>query len=161
MASPLGLQVGRQRVTVATLPSEAGYVRSIRKQMDVIMKNLLKVIEGVQDATPEAIRFGLQPIFDESQRLVPVDTGRLKRSGYLQVRTEGRSGRVRAEIGYGLAGKPFYAGFVHEILSFKHAAPTQAKFLEAAVNAKIGDFGRRVALSMSGKFIVIGTKGIK
>ncbi len=148
MPSSLGLQVGRQRVTVATLPSEAGYVRSIRAQMDAIRQNMLKVIEAVQGATPEAIRFGLQPIFEESQRLVPVDTGRLKRSGYVQVRTESRSGRVRAEIGYGLAGKPRYAGFVHEMVHIRHAAPTQAKFLEAAVNSKLGDFGRRVVLHM-------------
>lgn len=146
MADPLGIQVGRQRVTRVVSPSEAGYIRSIRGQMSGIMKNMLKLIEGIENATPDAIRFGLQPIFDESQRLVPVDTSRLKDSGYVEVRTEGRSGRVRAEIGYGLYGKPHYAGIVHERLDVRHAGATQAKYLEAAINSHIGTFVRRVAL---------------
>lgn len=144
MADPLGIQVGRQRVTVAASPSEAGYIRSIRGQMDIIKKNMLKLIEGIEGATPEAIRFGLEPIFEESQRLVPVDTGVLKQSGYIEVRTEPRGGRIRAEIGYGLHGRPHYAGFVHEMVHIPHAPPTQAKYLEAAINTKIGDFQRRV-----------------
>lgn len=144
MPNPLGLQVGRQRVTAAAHPSEGGYIRTIRGQMDGIMNNMLKLIEGIEGATPAAIRFGLRPIFEESQRLVPVDTGDLKQSGYVEVRTESRSGRVRAEIGYGLYGRPHYAGFVHEMVHIRHAAPTQAKYLEAAVNSKLGDFVRRV-----------------
>ncbi len=148
MADPLGIQVGRQRVTVAASPSEANYIRIIRGQMGVIMKNMLKLIDGVQGATPAAIRFGLQPAFDESQRLVPVDTGDLKASGYVEVRTEGRSGRVRAEIGYGLYGRPHYAGFVHEMVQIPHAGVTQAKYLEAALNKHMGDFTRRVGRHM-------------
>lgn len=146
MADPLGIQVGRQRVTVAAHPSEAGYIRSIRSQMDVITKNMLKLIEGIENVTPHAIRFGLEPIFTESQRLVPVDTGDLKASGYVEVRTESRGGRVRAEIGYGKHGRPHYAGFVHEMVQIPHAGVTQAKYLEAAVNKHIGDFVRRVSL---------------
>ncbi len=145
MSDPLGIQVGRQRVTRAVSgPGEAGYIRSIRGQMNGIMKNMLKLIEGIQNATPDAIRHGLQPIFDESQELVPVDTYALKHSGYVEVRTEGRSGRVRAEIGYGLHGKPFYAGIVHERLDLRHAKGKQAKFLEAAINKHISTFVRRV-----------------
>ena len=156
MADPLGIQVGRQRVTVAASPSEAGYIRSIRKQMDAIRKNMQKLIVGIENATPHAIKFGLEPIFEESQRLVPVDTGDLKASGYVEVRTEGRSGRVRAEIGYGLHGKPHYAGFVHEMIHIPHAGATQAKYLEAAINKHIGDYVRRVALFMQ-KATGIGT----
>ncbi len=148
MSDPLGIQVGRVRVTRVTSPSEAGYVRSIRGQMAVIVKNMMKLIEGVENATPDAIRFGLQPIFDTSQELVPVDTGRLKRSGYLEVRTEKRGGRVRAEIGYGLHGKPHYAGIVHERLDLRHATGKQAKYLEHAINMHMGKFVRRVGLHM-------------
>ncbi len=147
MADPLGIQVGRQRVTRAVSgPGEAGYIRSIRAQMAIIQKNMLKLVKGIEGATPDAIRFGLQPIFDESQRLVPVDTSKLKHSGYVEVRTEGRSGRVRAEIGYGLYGRPFYAGIVHERLDLRHAKGKQAKYLEAAINMHIDKFVRRVGL---------------
>lgn len=148
MADPLGIQVGRQRVTRVTLPSEAGYVTSIRGQMNVIQKNMMKLIAGIENATPQAIMFGLEPIFDASQELVPVDTGRLRASGYVRVRTEKRSGRVRAEIGYGLGGQPHYAGIVHERLDIRHAKGKQAKFLEAAIDMHIGKFVRRVGLFM-------------
>ena len=141
----LRLNVGRVRRTVAIQPSEGGYIVSIRKQMKQIRDNLLKVVNHIDNVTPDALRFGLQPIFEESQRLVPVDTGALKRSGFIEVRTTS-SGVHSAGIGYGRYGKPFYAGFVHEILEFRHAPPTQAKFLEAAVNAKLSTFKRRVAL---------------
>ncbi len=144
MSHILKLNVGRERVTVATLPSEAGYVRSIRAQMEMLRKNMEKVVEHVELVTAESIEFGLKPIFEESQRLVPVDTGRLKRSGFIVVRRV--AGGSQAAIGYGKFGRPFYTAFVHENLNVRHAQPTQAKFLEAAVQKKLADFGRRVAL---------------
>lgn len=147
MANPIGFSVGRVRVTSAAQPSEAGYIRSIRSQMDVLLKNFKAVIDRIENVTPEALRFGLQPIFDRSQELVPVDSGDLKASGFIEVRR--LSGGSTAVVGYGRFGIPSYAGFVHEMLSIPHAPPTQAKYLEAAVNEKIGDFGRRVALFMS------------
>jgi len=147
MAGSLNFTVGRVRVTSVPSPSEGAYIRIIREQMDTLSKNLLKVIERVESVTPEAITFGLQPIFDESQRLVPVDTGKLKRSGFIETRTTG-TGKVSAEVGYGRFGNPFYAGFVHENLAFRHAPPTQALYLKAAVDKHIGDFSRRVALFM-------------
>lgn len=156
MADPLGISVGRVRVTVAASPSEAGYIRGIRTQMNVIMKNMQKLIDGVENATPQAIKFGLIPMFEESQRLVPIDTGNLKASGYVEVRTEPRGGRIRAEIGYGRHGRPHYAGFVHEMLQIPHAPPTQAKYLEAAINKHIGEFPFRIARFMQ-KATGIGT----
>jgi len=141
----LGFQVGRVRVTNVPSPSEARYIRSIRDQMKTIRNNLLRTIDRIEGVTPAAIRFGLQPIFDESQELVPVDTGRLKRSGFIETRTQA-SGRISAEIGYGRFGIPHYAAFVHERTDIPHAGKTQAKFLEAAVNKHIGSFARRVQL---------------
>ncbi len=149
MAKSLGIQIGRVRVTNVPSPSEAGYIRVIRQQMKTVVDNLEKVVERIENVTPDALRFGLQPIFDESQRLVPVDTHKLKSSGFVEVRTEPRSGRISAQIGYGRFGKPFYAGFVHERTDLNHAPPTQAKYLEAAINKHIGDFTRRVGLFLS------------
>ena len=144
MPGPLGFSVGRVRVTVAASPSEAGYIQSIRKQMDAIGQNLKKVTDRIQNITPEALIFGVQPIFDRSQELVPVDTGTLKSSGFIETRETSQG--VGVFVGYGRFGKPHYAGFVHERLDIRHAKGKQAKFLEAAVNEKIGDFTRRVAL---------------
>lgn len=147
MASPLGFNVGRVRVTVAAAPSEAGYIRSIRKQMDAIVGNIQKTIDRIEDVTPAALIFGVQPIFDRSQELVPVESGDLKASGFIETRETSQGTGVF--VGYARFGKPNYAGFVHERLDIRHAKGKQAKFLEAAVNEKIGDFGRRVALFMS------------
>ncbi len=141
----LRLNVGRVRKTVAIQPSEGGYIVSIRNQMRQIRDNLLKVVNHIENVTPQALRYGLQPIFDESQRLVPVDTGDLKLSGFIEVRTT-KSGITSAGIGYGRYGKPFYTVFVHERVDLRHAPPTQAKFLEAAVNTKLNTFKRRIAL---------------
>ncbi len=144
MADPLQLNIGRVRRTVAASPSEQGYIKSIRDQMTVIRQNLLKVVNHIDNITPEAIRFGLKPIFDESQRLVPVDTGDLKASGFVEVRKT--STGATAAIGYARHGRPNNAGFVQERLDLRHAELTQAKFLEAAVNTRINDFRRRIVL---------------
>lgn len=144
MPSPLGFNVGRVRVTNVTSPSEAGYVRNLRTQMKAIETNIKKVFDRVEQVTPEALIFGAQPIFDRSQELVPVDTGALKASGFIETRPT--SNGVQVFVGYGRFGTPEYAGFVHERLDLRHAPPTQAKYLEAAINEKLGDFMRRVAL---------------
>lgn len=144
MPGALNLSVGRVRVTSAVGPSEASYVASIRNQMKLIQENLLKVVEKVDEETPHALKFALQPIFDESQRLVPVDTGALRRSGFLEVRNV--SGGAQAALGYGRYGRPTYAAFVHERLDVNHGGTTQAKFLETAVFTKIDTFRRRFIL---------------
>jgi len=113
------------------------------QQFTAIKRRLRKIIKDIKDATPDAVVYGLQPIFDESQRLVPVDTGDLKASGYLEVVKSG--GTVRAEVGYTRGGKPKYAGAVHERLDQGHQAPTQAKFLEHAVDKHINNVGPRIA----------------
>lgn len=61
----------------------------------------------------------------------PVDTGRMKASGYLE-KTSFRGNAV-VEIGYGRGGDPDYTAYVHEMIDIPHAAPTRAKWLQAAV----------------------------
>lgn len=144
MSGPIQFNVGRVRVTGSAKISEVGYIRSIREQMDAIAGNVQALIDHVEEVTPAALIFGAQPIFDRSQELVPVDTGDLKASGFIETR-DTASG-VGVFLGYGRFGKPFYAGFVHERLDVRHAKGKQAKFLEAAINEKLGDFKRRVIL---------------
>ena len=143
---PINAVIGRVRVTRVVSASEAGYIAHMREQSKVIADNMRRAVQHIDNATPDAILFGLEPIYDESQRLVPVDTGRLKRSGFTAARK--RAGGATAEIGYGRFGRPFYALFVHERMDVRHAPPTQAKFLETAVMTKLGDFRRRVELYM-------------
>lgn len=130
-------------------PSVAAATADVRGQMNAIIKNLEKVIVGIQDATVDAVRYGLQPIFDKSQVYVPVDTSELKNSGYLVV--EKRGDNVEAEIGYGKGGKPYYAPFVHEDLESSHAAPTQAKFLERAIDQHREEILPRIAMRIKSR----------
>lgn len=60
-------------------------------------------------------------ILEASQKLVPVDTGRLKKSGHIEQNSEGT---------YSIVYDAPYALFVHEIMGNYHKPPTQAKYLE-------------------------------
>jgi hypothetical protein len=135
MATRIRSNIGYKRTPRsfrASNPSAAGYTDDIRQQMATIMKNLEDLIQAVEDVTPEALEYALQPIYDKSQEYVPVDTGDLKRSGYLETRQTSRG--VEAEVGYGRGGRPSYAPIVHENMAFYHNPPTRSKFLETAIN---------------------------
>lgn len=142
--------VGRQRLGRMISPIEASYTRSIRAQMLQLEKNLTKIIEQIREATPEALEYAVQPIFDESQNLVPVKTGDLKASGFVESKRSGR--RIRVNIGYGKAGKPSYGVYVHEMIDVHHEPPTQAKFLEEAVNRHFSSVEPRIREFLSGGF---------
>jgi hypothetical protein len=68
----------------------------------------------------------LQKVYDESQTLVPVNTGALRDSAVFERANEFA---LEAYIQYG-DGMVGYALSVHEDLSMPHAPPTQAKYLE-------------------------------
>jgi len=110
--------------------------------MDHIASQLNGAIDGIKNATAEGMAYALMPILERSQELVPVDTGKLKRSAFITV-TQSVSGPV-AVIGYARYGQPHYAAFVHEMLHIPHQKGKSAKFLEIAVNEKIGIFKRRL-----------------
>ena len=67
-------------------------------------------------------------IMKESKRLVPVDTGVLKRSGYVTMPIESNTG-IRVELGYG-GPATAYALVQHERTDFDHPGGGEAKFLE-------------------------------
>ncbi|PHR87488.1 MAG: hypothetical protein COA78_37075 [Blastopirellula sp.] len=142
MVARIGLSLGRQRITSKVSPHQSGYVVAIRNQMKGITKELERLIKNVEGATPEALKFGLQPIFDKSQKYVPVDKGRLKRSGFLNTSKTSRG--ARANIGYDAGGRLGYASIVHERTDVRHTAPTSAKFLEKAVNEHLQDIQPRM-----------------
>ena len=124
-------RVGVQRVHGSLDPAQASYTRSIREQMREIERNYTKFVNSTTSATPRILEEALKPTFMKSQKYTPLDTGALRASGYLEVRKVGD--KVRAEIGYGKGGKPYYAVFVHEMLHLAHKAPTRAKFLQSAL----------------------------
>ena len=71
----------------------------------------------------------MEKVYNESQVLVPVKTGALKRSGKVVKRPIGASGMPESSVTYG-NGSVDYAIVVHEDLQVTHADPTRAKYLE-------------------------------
>ncbi len=113
-----------------------------------MVKVITDVINKFGEVTPAAIVDAAGPIMERSQELVPVFTGKLKRSAFLVEDTESRSGVVRVLMGYARFGRPHYAAFVHERTDIGHAKGKQAKFLETAVNEKLHIFTSRLIANM-------------
>ncbi len=100
-----------------------------------LLKGLMQAVEG---SMPDLIfDWILEPIYDRSQEYVPVDTGRLKASGYIETAEE--DGIIAGEVGYAPYGDPYYATAVHEVEEWNHAPPTRAKYLEDAVKEVLGN----------------------
>jgi hypothetical protein len=96
----------------------------------------------VQGAVWKVVNDTAQRVFNESQRLVPVDTGNLKASGRFTPAERGAS--IVATIGYGgtAAG---YALVVHEI----HA--TRSKYLEKPAREETSRFIEDVRKALRGE----------
>lgn len=134
--------VGRQRITDLTPGSEAAYVQSIRSQMRDIIKNYEHLIAELGGQSADILYDALEPTFELSQRYVPVDTGELKASGFLEIDKASKFPRV--VIGYAKNGNPNYAAYVHEMLNLAHKAPTRAKFLLTALEEDAPGIQRRI-----------------
>lgn len=80
-------------------------------------------------ALGRALHAEVQPIFDRSQQLVPVDTSALQQSGKLHESVISGD-TVSQEISYGDAATAHYAEVVHEDLAARHAPGKTAKFAE-------------------------------
>lgn len=129
------------------------------------VEGVLERLNDMATVEPKLFNVGVQNaaemVFDRSQELVPVDTGRLKASGRI-IDGEKREGYEEYRIQYGGdyvgtpldvmpirtdvrgggvprggAGPAEYAWIVHEDLTKGHAPPTQAKYLEQAVNETV------------------------
>lgn len=91
-------------------------------------------LQGVR-ALKQALNEEGQIAFRNSQRLVPVDTGTLRRSGILLLAREKGSSMIEVVMGYGGAASA-YALKQHENLSYRHKEGQQAKYLEEPVKAR-------------------------
>lgn len=128
----IAASVGRQRSSKAMLPYEAGYIKQIRDQFNEILSNYTKIVTELQgQPSVEILYDALEPTFQLSQEYVPVDTGELKNSGFLEKDKGTKTPRV--VIGYARAGAPHYAALVHERVDIPHKSPTKAKFLSSAL----------------------------
>lgn len=134
--------IGRQKLTANTPANEAAYLGSVKDQMNSIMQNFISFAEQIGEQSATIVKTALQPTYDKSQVYVPVDTGALKESGFLEVDDADQ----RVYMGYGYGGEPNYTVFVHENLDAAHAAPTRAKFLQGPLEEDSDDIMTRIFL---------------
>jgi len=110
--------------------------------MSDVIRRYNALISSLSVATPEILAQALTPTFTLSQLYVPQKTGALLDSGRLEVTNV--KGFARAEIVYGNA-KAWYAALVHEFVWLNHEFPTQAKYLQAAMEQTADNFLDEIA----------------
>lgn len=100
-----------------------------------VQKNLKAAQKRWEKALAGAIYLEGNNIMGISKRLVPVDTGTLRASGYVtNPQQQGSKTVVEMGFGGGFSGK--YAASVHERLDVNHPEGGQAKFLEQPVRER-------------------------
>jgi hypothetical protein len=115
--------------------------------LDEIVQNFRAFVGWIDwDVLPEVMVEALNPTLELSNYYAPKDTGELRGSSYAEVRK--RRGGPMAEVGYGKGGQAPYAVFVHENPNFFHAPPTQAKFLQRAMDEDLPDIFQRIAMGL-------------
>lgn len=105
--------------------------RSAQEDMARISGQISRLISRLRDKSPVIVEAALLPIYLKSLYYCPVDTGELRDSAELDVQKYGGD-KVRGEIRYGNAFA-WYAALVHEITWVYHESPTQAKYLQTAM----------------------------
>jgi hypothetical protein len=115
------------------------------KDSEKLVQGLLEMGKRGQKAVDRAVyEFG-QVEMKEMKRRVPVDTGTLKDSGFVEKPV--RDGmNVRLTLGFGGAAEA-YAIYVHEDLEAVHRVG-EAKFVESVLNESTPYFAVRVAQSL-------------
>jgi hypothetical protein len=104
-------------------------------------KEFCAEIEG--GVLPEVMVDALKPTIELSAVYAPKDTHEMVNSRYVEVRK--RRGGPVAEAGYGKGGQAPYTVFVHENPNFFHEPPTQAKFLQRALDEDFYSILGRIA----------------
>lgn len=115
------------------------------------LPELLKTLKALEHNATAKLSLALQEeanvAFAESQILTPIDTGALRGSGVVRSPIISRTG-VSVSIDYGgtAGGILGYALYVHEITRYRHAPPTQAKFLETPVANRKNDLIKNLTI---------------
>lgn len=117
-------------------------VKSIDGEKNVI-KALNKKIKASDEQLLKALYTGGLFLQRESMKLVPVDTGDLRRSA--TTKTDDKAKKPTVTVGYGTT----YGLFVHEDLFANHKPGKQAKFLEMPFREKRDGILRSVTIALN------------
>ena len=119
-----------------TFTFEIDGAEQLRHVLEVSGKDAGRVVGQV--ITEEA-----NMIFAKAMILTPIDTGALRGSGGVSAPMNSPQG-IAVDIFFGGPAAP-YALYVHEIMYYKHNAPTQAKYLEQPFMERLPDIQRNMA----------------
>jgi hypothetical protein len=129
-------------------------VATIRKDFYInteeiqLLANALKRIPShMPNILEKSIYEEANVIFNESQKLVPVDTGALRASGFVHAPRR-ENNRVFVRVTYG-GSAAHYALYVHENLYARHDAPTQAKYLETSLYRQVPVIVRNLTIRIN------------
>ena|SRR3990167_768171 len=103
-----------------------------------ILQEIRRLAKAYPKAAMDAVREEALDLKRRSQLIVPIDTGILKGSAFIEERGEGRT--FEATVGYSAN----YAIPVHERTEVKHPVG-EAKFLEKPFQATIANYFERLA----------------
>lgn len=112
---------------------------NLNAQMHAIEQKLKKRLAQTEEGARDGVEASARDIYDASQELVPVKSGRLKNSGFVEI-TETAIG-TQATVGY----RAPYAAEVHEDFEGKHAKFLQKPAFEHAhqIPNKVADAVKR------------------
>lgn len=108
-----------------------------------VIKNAQEALDRWKKALRSAVYAEASNVMTISKRLVPVDSGTLKGSGYVTL-PEHRGPQILCELGYGGPAKK-YAEIQHESLHYRHPRGGQAKYLSVAVGKREGDLKNSIS----------------
>lgn len=118
------------------------------KGLDELGKKLTEIAKNTDGATMEINRVIGQEILNDSRPFVPIDTGRLRNSGYM--REENKSLFVGYHAVNPINGYA-YAPIQHEVLWFNHPKGGEAKYLENPVRNNMGKYKKMYAKLLEDK----------
>lgn len=119
-----------------TFTFELEGAQELRNMLEVSGRDAGKIVGQV--ITEEA-----NMIFAKAMILTPIDTGALRGSGGVSAPMNMPEG-IGVDIFFGGPAAP-YALYVHEIMYYKHNAPTQAKYLEQPFMERLPDIQKNMA----------------
>lgn len=110
----------------------------IRGPVSNLMRNINRWSKHVMENADAVLYNAMVPAYNRSRLYCPKDTKLLVNSSVLATTVAGeRGGQATVSLSYGAGGAVWYAIYTHEMISYKHAAPTRAKFLESAIREQM------------------------
>ena len=117
------------------------------EEIQLLANALKRIPSHMPNILEKSIYEEANVIFNESQKLVPVDTGALRASGFVHAPRR-ENNRVFVRVTYG-GSAAHYALYVHENLYARHDAPTQAKYLETSLYRQVPVIVRNLTIRIN------------